>query len=141
MEDAGYIVKNLNRQIKHPGRLLNCIQWRILKLNICQGGTRETWFSVTASRLNGLLRYCPDLHFWKLEITATINLRYLVLRTQLCFNPDNPYLKLNTQKRIFIFLIYKLAPQHHSKPLLTTYNDITYLPVLCQDSEFLEVSL
>lgn len=106
----------------NPRELLNSIQWRILRLN---GGTRETSFSVTESRLNGLLRYYPSLHFWELEITPTINLGYLILRTQLHSNPDNSYLKLNTQQHIFIFLIYKLASQHHSKPLLTTYNDIT----------------
>lgn len=117
--------------------LWNSIQWRILRLN---GGTRETSFSVIASRLNGLLRYCPSLHFWELDITPTINLGYLILKTQPHSNPDNSYLKLNTQQCIFIFLIYKHVSQRHSKPLLTTYNDIRYLPVLYQDSEFLEVS-
>lgn len=63
------------------------------------------------------------------------------LKTQLHFNPDNLNLNLNTQESIFIFLIYKLTLQHHSKPLLTTYNDTTYLPVLHQDSEILEVSV
>lgn len=63
------------------------------------------------------------------------------LKTQLHFNPDNLNLNLNTQESIFIFLIYKLTLQHHSKPLLTTYNDTTYLPVLYQDSEILEVSV
>lgn len=122
---AGCTVKSFNRQIKLLSRqgAAELHSTENFKTKHLLGKNRETSLSLTASRLNGLLRSCAGLHFGELEITSTITLGCLVLRTQLHFNPGNSFFKKHKQC-MFVFLIYKLPPQHHSRPLLSTCNGV-----------------
>jgi len=102
MEDAGSISKTSTGKLNTQGAAeLPSVE--NFKTKHLPGRDQRNLIICYCIRLNGLWRYCPGLHFEEVEITPTINLGYLVSRTQLHFNPDNPYLKLNTQQCILIF--------------------------------------